>query len=319
MTPRQHPVPSRISGKHGPAVPVLWARTHGGFTIVELLVVIAILGILMALLLSAIQSARETARRNSCASNLHQIGVALHSFYVANRRFPPAAQLRDVQFDKSISWRVYILPEIEEAQLYNQIQPAKDGKARTWEPDRQAVLSYQCPSSEVLFNSQTNYYGVTGAMRYNQWMDLDNLTCGDICINGMFFPESRTSINKIQDGTSHTLAVGERTYMLSTWMTGAMWSGNKPKTICNSSSSNLRYPINASRTQFGYHKGDNAAPPGARKTMLTNDLNFDSFHPDGAQFCFADGSVHMLSETIDFTLLEDMATIAGNEPDRYAP
>jgi prepilin-type processing-associated H-X9-DG protein len=170
-----------------------------------------------------------------------------------------------------------------------------------------------------MFPSQTNYYGVTGAVRNNQWLDLDDLTCGDICINGMFFPGSRISIQKINDGTSHTLAVGERTYMLSTWMTGAVWAGRKPKTICNSPASNVRYPINASNNQFGYHKADGEAPPGAPKTMQTNDLNFGSKHTDGAQFCFADGSVHMLSDAMDFTLLEDMATIAGHESNHSTP
>jgi hypothetical protein len=150
-------------------------------------------------------------------------------------------------------------------------------------------------------------------------MDLEDNICGDICINGMFFPESRTTTDKIEDGTSHTLAIGERTYILSSWMPGAVWVNAKPKRICLYSASNLRYPINASHSQFGYHKADLDAPLGAPKTMLTNDLIFGSNHPDGAQFCCADGSVHMLSDAMDFTLLEDMATIAGHEADRLAP
>ena len=296
--------------------PTAWG--HSGFTLIELLVVFTIIAILLGLLLPAVQSARETARRNTCASNLHEIGVALHAYDGANQRFPPAAKLREAEWEKSVSWRVYILPGVEESQLYKQIQPTSDGGAQSWKADSLAISAYQCPSAPTL-TSQANYYGVAGAVRNNQWMDLDDLTCGDICINGMFFPESRTTVGKIADGTSHTLAIGERTYMLSTWMAGAVWSGKKPKTICNSPSNNLRYPINAWHSQFGYHKADANAPAGAPKTMQTNDLNFGSNHPGGAQFCYADGSVHMLSDAIDFTLMEDMATIAGHEMDRSAP
>jgi prepilin-type processing-associated H-X9-DG protein len=245
--------------------------------------------------------------------------MALHSYYGNYRRFPPAAMLRQAERDLSVSWRVYILPGVEEVELYEQIKPKSDGGTVSTVPDSLAISVYWCPSAQLSARGDSNYYGVAGAVRNEEWMDLEDSICGDICTNGMFFPESRTTIGKIEDGTSHTLAIGERTYILNSWMTGAVWVKTKPKRICMYSSSNLRYPINASHNEFGYHKSDMEAPPAATKKMLTNDLKFGSNHPGGAQFCYADGSVHMLLETMDFTLLENMATIAGHETDRVTP
>jgi prepilin-type processing-associated H-X9-DG protein len=83
-------------------------------------------------------------------------------------------------------------------------------------------------------------------------------------------------------------------------------------------SNNVRYPINAGYTTAdGYYRFDFDAPIGATKLMLLNNLYFGSFHSGGAQFCFADGSVQMLSNEIDYTLFEDLATIAGQEVTRW--
>ena len=100
----------------------------------------------------------------------------------------------------------------------------------------------------------SNYYGIAGAFRNNEWMELSDKFYGDICTNGMFFPESRTAIAKIEDGTSHTLAVGERKYVYCPWMTGAIWIGSPPTQIENCSCNNVRFPINAEPSEFGYYK-----------------------------------------------------------------
>src|SRR5262245_884680 len=96
-----------------------------GFTLVELLVVIAIIGILVALLLPAIQAAREAARRAHCVNNLHQIGIALHSYHSARKVFPYGANDGDCE-DKTpprevMGWRVLILPYMENQPLYDQL------------------------------------------------------------------------------------------------------------------------------------------------------------------------------------------------------
>jgi prepilin-type N-terminal cleavage/methylation domain-containing protein/prepilin-type processing-associated H-X9-DG protein len=276
-----------------------------GFSLVELLVVITIVGILLGMLLPAVQAAREASRRTSCSNNLKQLGVALHSYHAQHGRFPAGSPLHRFSGRTSISWRVLILPFMEESNTYQQIEPRPDGGATNWAARTRSIAAFQCPSAaripeNNLVYQPSHYCGVMGAGRNDRRVVLEHDGCGDIHTDGVFYPGSRTRIAQIEDGTSHTLAIGERTYFLSDWMFGAEWEGGiPPKKICTGSSNNVRYPINADLSQF--------------EKILANDLFFGSNHPDGAQFCFADGSVNMLADSTNFTVFEDMATIAGGE------
>ena len=118
-----------------------------GFSLVELLVVIAIVGILIGLLVPAIQAAREAARRSTCANNLKQIGLALQNYHSQYRHFPSSAPLLPREKESSISWRVMILPFLEEDSLYRDIQPTPEGGAVNWSPATLEVQTYLCPSS----------------------------------------------------------------------------------------------------------------------------------------------------------------------------
>jgi prepilin-type N-terminal cleavage/methylation domain-containing protein/prepilin-type processing-associated H-X9-DG protein len=296
---------------------VVSKRKGGAFTLVELLVVIAIIGILLGILLPAVQAAREASRSASCTNNLKQIGLALQNYHSQYKRFPPAAPLLTKERDPSISWRVMILPFIEQLPLYGQIGPKPDGGATNWGAQTHAVAGYSCPSlptpvsdADVLVES--HYSAVSGAYRGSDRIDLEDTACGDIYTNGIFYPKSRTTIAEITDGTSHTLAVGERTYIFRDWMVGAEYVGKPPTRICTEASLNIRYPINADHARFGYYIGDSQAPAGAA-TMITNDLFFGSVHPGGAHFCLADGSVHFIRDTIDFPVYQDLSTKNGDE------
>jgi prepilin-type N-terminal cleavage/methylation domain-containing protein len=289
-----------------------------GFTLVELLVVIAIIGVLLGILLPAVQAAREAARRSSCINNLRQIGLALQNYHSQYKHFPPAAPLFAREMEPSIGWRVLILPFLEETSVFQEIGPTPDGGAASWKPRGQAIDVYLCPSNERPASGpgmqvKAQYAAVSGAYRGNDRIDLEDGNCGDIYKNGIFYPNSRTAISKITDGTSHTLAVGERTYVFLDWMDGATWLGKPPTEICTEAAKNVRFPINADQTQYGYYVFDNFAPPGAKKDMLQNDLFFASKHPGGAHFCIADGSVQFLQDSIDFTLYQDLSTRNGNE------
>jgi prepilin-type processing-associated H-X9-DG protein len=114
--------------------------------------------------------------------------------------------------------------------------------------------------------------------------------------------------------------LGERDYLFRAWMNGVRWSpGTTGKVICNEAANNVIYPINASHAQFGYYVGDNLRPTGTPAQIPLNDLFFGSFHPGGAHFAMADGSTHFLADQTDLTILQDLATIAGGEVNRWQP
>jgi prepilin-type N-terminal cleavage/methylation domain-containing protein len=294
------------------------AATLHGFTLVELLVVIAIIGVLLGILLPAVQAAREAARRSSCINNLRQIGLALQNYHSQYKHFPPGAPLLAKEMDPSIGWRVLILPFLEETAVYEEIAPTPDGGAANWSPQRRAIDVYVCPSNERPVSNGTmlveaHYAAVSGAYRGNDRMDLEDSICGDIYTNGIFYPNSRIPTSKITDGTSHTLAVGERRCVWRDWMDGATWLGTPPTEICTEAAKNIRFPINADPNVYGYYKFDSTAPAGAKKDVLLNDLYFASRHPGGAHFSIADGSVQFLHDSIDFSLFQDLSTRNGGE------
>lgn len=307
-------------------------QSRRAFTLVELLVVIAIIGILLGLLLPAVQAAREASRRTRCANNLRQIGLALQNYHSTHNKFPPSALFLNKQNGTSISWQTMILNEIEEGALYAQIKPETTGGGDfTFENRR--VETYLCPSVPLPPETLTdrlpsNYAGVTGASRslndvVKSLTLVNEQFCGDVFIDGFFVPEDKykglpltpTSTRKFADGLSKTLAVGERTYIFETWMQGILYTasaGAPPTKICSFSAKNIVYPINSSVSNVGYFVSDPEAP--GPPFVVRNDLFFGSFHPGIAQFCFADGSVDVIKEDIDFeTTFKSLATRDGAE------
>ncbi len=295
-------------------------RRSIGFTLVELLVVIAIISVLLAMLLPAVQAAREASRRSACANNLRQLAIATHNYETHKEALPPGSRLTDRQHKDGVGWRVLVLPYLEESPLYEEIAPQENGDITN--KDFATPTLFVCPSSPnstAIGEGRSNYAGIAGAgvTTENVW-DLDNTFYSDVYTDGVFYPESHTRFAQITDGTSQTLALGERFYMADfhLWVTGSVWVGrSKIKEISMHATKNVRYPINADPAQFGYFRGDPLRPASDPGTLKTNDFYYSSPHPGGAHFAIADSSVRFLTDTIDINLYRDLATRDGGEVD----
>ena len=199
-----------------------------GFTLIELLVVIAIIGLLVALLLPAVQQSREAARRSTCKNNLKQLGLALHNYHDVYGRFPIGAA--GTQRGTGLSWMVGLLPHIDQASLFNQFDmvsashglPAASPNNATLCNGRQiSVLS--CPSggfpkfggAVVPYQlQQASYVGISGATNLDEFPVTRVQTCclgrnGHLSADGLLVPNLSLSSSTVSDGMSNTLMAGE--------------------------------------------------------------------------------------------------------------
>jgi len=305
-----------------------------GFTLVELLVVIAIIATLIGLLLPAVQSAREAARRISCANNVRNIMLAAHNYHDIFRKFCASAELPGKAKETSIGMHIRLLPYIEEGALEAIVAEALDRSANETLDElaisdallNSGITIYWCPSRDQSGQEDyTNdgralvtYFGISGAGRTGKRFRFSNPgQCGDVYNDGIFYPYEEVKISQITDGTSKTLAIGERTYQLRTFFAGAFYNGAKPYTtgtsqVCSHAAKNMRWGITTPQ-QAGYYVRAQDAPPGAPKTVMFNDLFFGSEHDGGATFAFADCSVRFLSDDMSVELLRDLSSRNGGE------
>lgn len=310
-----------FAGKHDH-----FPRPLRGFTLVELLVVIAIIGILIALLLPAVQAAREAARRIQCANNMKQIGLALLNYHDTYGRFPRAANWGPNSEDKGLGWPVFVLPYMEQVPFYNQVDL---GKTVYQTPNRELgkddIFGFHCPSDgegarEYDFNDPSaewnvaNYTGVAGAgLTAESVVVLEKAHCGDYYTDGILYPYSKTRIADITDGTSNTFLVGERVYELRLWMKGSHFVIDPASKVCVDAAKNLDWPLNTDEGAICYWDC-----PGGR-VCLFNQLTFGSRHPGGAHFVLADGSVHFIDETIEFDVYQQLGVIDDGGVTNWSP
>ena len=188
-----------------------------GFTLIELLVVIAIIGILMGLLMPAVQSMRETARQVECKNNLRQIGVALQSYVSVRRAYPPSFEIKpgEILTSNNGSWSIQgrLLPLLDQNNAYSRVDlnVAWDAQKDTGVPTMR-VSTYQCPSEvndfvRVDSLGKPKVYPVNYAFNMGSWLIYDpvNATPGD----GPFYVNSRVRPTAVKDGTSNTLLATE--------------------------------------------------------------------------------------------------------------
>jgi prepilin-type N-terminal cleavage/methylation domain-containing protein/prepilin-type processing-associated H-X9-DG protein len=313
-----------------------------GFTLVELLVVIAIIGILIALLLPAVQAARAAALRTSCKNNIKQLGLACTNYLSVRKKFPVGLSGPTVVGSSGTSklWTncmVELLPFIEQSSIvanFDKTGPTGNspgpntgnGNSNPTTVAAQVVINFRCPATTLPpqnnvsgFVFGTNDYAGNGGTRiYHPTSDPNKPKAAAKIFNDGLFNiveqnDPGISIRNVTDSLSKTLMFGERKHedkefdRLYTAYPLAGWCGWAWTSVPNSVGDNLAHtavPINYMIP---------AGSSGANDEVNNRLSAYGSYHPGGANFCLADGSVSFYSDNMDLQVLQALSTIQGGE------
>ncbi|MEW4562374.1 DUF1559 domain-containing protein [Bremerella sp. JC770] len=298
---------------------------HRGFTLVELLVVIAIIGILIALLLPAVQQAREAARRMQCSNNLKQLGLALHNYHDSLQSFPSGVVFQwendaaGNRVDSFWGWGSLTLPYLELSNVHEVLQVGKaklsDQMTAGHNPAAFAALqtplsAFRCPSdtapdlhSSPQCNIRDNTSTLTDAATSNYVANNQSYRCGASTkhialgndascteVQGMFWGDSHVSFRDVTDGTTNTILLGERAWEIPN-PAGGKYSCYAGQVFgAGFSSGGLGGDSKAIMANGGGGLNSVAYATACRR-------GYSSQHPGGAMFAMVDGSVRFIAET----------------------
>ncbi len=299
-----------------------------GFTLVELLVVIAIIGVLIALLLPAVQQAREAARRMSCNNNLKQLALAMHMYHDTHNKFPAGHEYYPPGTLQRWCWAHALFPYVEQKALYDEIRTLNP----TYMMDVPASLkdtpisAYVCPSnigdamggngsssgnayrptSDPGFGFKSSYVACAGSNNLDR----------DVELNGMFCWNKYADMSSVKDGTSNTLLLSEcaaRVQEDTGWGgSGSIWGG----ATFGGYGFSTEYGPNTTVSDQSYQAiGSTPKYPIVAVGSSYDELRHfaRSYHPGGVNAASADGSVRFFSDTIDLTTYNALGTKRGGE------
>lgn len=302
------------------------SRHLSGFTLVELLVVIAIIGILVALLLPAVQAAREAARRSQCINNFRQVGIASHSYHDTKKHFPDGMGVWSQTYPCTVprrhpklsaggwwgwGWGAYILPYLEERSVAESIDWTGDfvHPKQNFVAGGARVQTFLCPSDRKGYELIGCCSGMSNGGHPNEDFAKSNMagvadstdwTCdlaqswGRLDADGVMYLLSGTKISDITDGTSKTLLIGEVVGSLGqSDFFGFYWVS-----------------WDVLHTANGINLASKIEPHQANSV---DEGSFASFHPGGCHFLFCDGHAAFISEDIDQVTLASITTRANED------
>jgi prepilin-type N-terminal cleavage/methylation domain-containing protein/prepilin-type processing-associated H-X9-DG protein len=303
---------------------------HAGFTLIELLVVIAIIGVLIALLLPAVQKVREAANRMSCSNNLKQLGLALHNFHDGFGGFPAARQDVPpypgmVHDPPRISWTAQVLPYIEQGNLQNKYrldrdfgEPENDGTppytGTNAGPNQTDIKLFVCPSAPAN-RKGANHRGIldyppaSQIRRPNPFVT--NLPPADPTWDGVLGLNVLRRLTDITDGTSNTLLLVEDGGRNQYWEMGRYIGNTRPSDLLGGASGAWAVPgSHLNVAGFNPAKIGTGEPlqPGPCAVNCTNDQEIYGFHPGGANVLLADGSVRSLKAGTNINIVVALIT-----------
>ena len=298
-----------------------------GFTLVELLVVITIIGILIALLLPAVQAAREAARRMKCANNLKQIALALHNYHTTHEILPFATPFDNYSpvNKPGGTWVAMLLPFLEQAGLYDRFHFDKTmSDALNADAVKVVVSTLLCPSDpasgQPVFSDRDNLSGTNPSLSLGLWYagsmgpthpdacQFCSAPHPSYCCQGSNYGSRNPDNNsvgmfgrypagvqfaRVFDGLSNTLMLGE----------------TLPAQCVYQCAYCINFPIAGTSIPMNTFEACNKAGG-----IHYRACGFKSTHPGGAQFALGDGSIHFLTDSIDYRLYNELGTRAGGEP-----
>jgi prepilin-type N-terminal cleavage/methylation domain-containing protein len=302
-------------------------RRPAAFTIVELLVVIAIIGLLVALLMPAIQQAREAGRRSQCSNNLHEIGLGYASYESAHQCLPPA-YISDPT--KAVGWGVFILPHIERLDLFKQYNFKVPFYYSAAGVNNQQIANtpievFRCPSAPIkdAYTYTFNYPGYPSITWQASPADyspiariapeLDTYLSLNYSADqrkGALEPDRTMPVHLISDGASHTILLAEMAGKNDLWQNGRLAGGQL--TGQYGGQGGWADPTSAASVFVG-SSYDGTTAPGPSGINSSNDYGIYSFHRIVANTLLADGSVQSLSADVDIRVVVGLITRAGGE------